>query len=354
MARLIQPQSRTAGLPPGTVVPIGARTDQPTRMSVISYDETSCEETDLASREACPAIRPPPQVTWINVVGIGDAEALSQLGQCLSLHPLVIEDIANTDQRVKVDDYGDYLYIVARMVDWDDEAREVTSEQVSIIVGANWVVSVQEAPPDPFQPIRQRLRENKARARKMGADYIAYALLDTIVDNYFQALEQLADRIESLEDELVVNPTQEILQEIHRLKREMIVFRRAAWPMREVLGSLERHDSPLIGSEVDAYLRDVYDHTVQVIDTIETFRDMLSGMLDIYLSSVSNRLNAVMKVLTIIATIFIPLTFLAGVYGMNFRHFPEITWQWGYLAFWVVCVIVAGWMLLVFHRRRWI
>jgi magnesium transporter len=207
---------------------------------------------------------------------------------------------------------------------------------------------------DVFDPIRDRIRNGKGRIRKMGADYLAYALLDSIVDNYFIIMEKLGERIEFLEEELVTHPTAETLRVIHQLKREMIFLRKAVWPLREVVGGLERGESSLLKEATRIYLRDVYDHTIQVIDTIETYRDMISGMLDIYLSSISNRLNAVMKVLTIIATIFMPLTFIAGIYGMNFKFMPELEWRWGYPAVWLVVVFIGISMLIYFKKKRWL
>ena len=293
-------------------------------------------------------------VTWVNVDGIHLLAETAAMGDCLELHPLVLEDVANTNQRPKAEDYGDYLYVVLKMLAYDDEANQTTSEQISLVLGPDYVVSFQERPGDVFGAIRERIRSAKGRIRKMGADYLAYCLLDALVDNYFVVLEKIGDRIEFFEDQLVTEPTAGTLHEIHNLKREMIFLRKSVWPLREVIGALQRGESKLIQDSTGIYLRDVYDHTIQVIDTAETFRDMLSGMLDIYLSSVSNRMNEVMKVLTVIATIFIPLTFLAGVYGMNFKHMPELQWVWAYPALWLVMLAIALVMLLYFHRRKWL
>jgi len=230
------------------------------------------------------------------------------------------------------------------------------AEQVSLILGPNFVISFQEEGKegDLFEVVRERLRSSKGKLRKMGADYLLYALLDAIVDGYFVILERLGERIEVLEEELLANPSQLTLQNIHTMKREMIFLRKSVWPLREVISGLQRGESPLITETTGPYLRDVYDHTIQVIDAVESFRDMLAGMLDIYLSSISNRLNEVMKLLTIIATIFIPLTFIVGVYGMNFKLMPELEWRWGYPAVWLVMVVVAGLMLAFFRRKRWL
>ena len=294
-----------------------------------------------------------PGVTWIDIDGVHQSDILASVGKHANLHPLVMEDIHNTYQRPKVEDYEDYLYIVLKMISWNEETKEVQAEQMSLILGKNYVISFKEDPGDIFDPVRLRLREGKGRIRKMGADYLAYALLDQVVDNYFLLLENLGEQIEDLEEELITNPDASTLQTIHHLKRELIYLRKSVWPLREAISSLERGESPLFQPETLVYLRDVYDHTIQVIDTIETFRDMVSGMLDIYLSSVSNRMNEVMKVLTIIATIFIPLTFIAGVYGMNFVNMPELQWRWGYFLIWGIMVAVAVGMVIYFKKRGW-
>lgn len=240
------------------------------------------------------------------------------------------------------------------MLQYNEENKEIKTEQVSLILGSNWVVSFQENEGDVFDPIRERLRTDKGRIRKMGADYIVYALIDAVVDNYFAVLEKIGDKIEEIEDELVTNPAPETLRAIHDLKRQMILLRKSVWPLREVINRLERWESKLINKSTDIFLRDVYDHTIQVIDAIETFRDVLSGMLDIYLSSVSNRMNEVMKVLTIIATIFIPLTLVAGIYGMNFKYMPELEWVWGYPFVLLIMLAVGIVMLFYFRRRNWL
>ncbi|MBI5640616.1 MAG: magnesium/cobalt transporter CorA, partial [Nitrospirae bacterium] len=255
----------------------------------------------------------------------------------------------------KMEDYSDYLYIVLKMLYYDDKVKRIITEQISLICGPNFVISFQEGlEGDVFSAVRDRIRNNKGRIRKMGADYLVYSLLDAVVDNYFMILEKLGEDIEDLEEKLITKPTSETLHEIHYLKREMIFLRKAVWPLREVISGLERGESALIHESTRVYLRDVYDHTIQVIDTIETFRDMVSGMLDIYLSSISNRLNAVMKVLTIIATIFMPLTFIAGVYGMNFRHMPELDWQYGYPLIWLVMITIGISMLIFFRKKDWL
>jgi magnesium transporter len=354
MARVTKGRSKKAGLPPGTLIHIGAQKVRETKITILEYDENQFHEREVKAIEECFIFKDQPTVTWINIDGLHQAEILEKLGECYGLHPLVLEDILNTEQRPKMEDYADYLYVVVKMLHDKGKKGQVEAEQVSLIIGPNFVFSFQESGGDVFEPIRERIRNGKGRVRKMGADYLAYSLLDAIVDYYFVILEKLGDRVEFLEEELVTNPKTQTLQEIHHLKSEMIFLRKAVWPLREVIGALERGESPLIQKATSVYLRDVYDHTIQAIDTVETFRDMVSGMLDIYLSSVSNRLNAVMKVLTIIATVFMPLTFLAGVYGMNFRHMPELEWKWGYPLIWAVMIGIGAVMLIYFKKRKWL
>ena len=354
MLRLIKKRSKKAGLPPGTLVHIGEKKGETLKITVMDYDEAHFQEKEIRTTEECFAFKDAPTVTWINIDGLHQIEILEKLGECYGFHPLVLEDILNTDQRPKMEDYGDYLYIVLRMLSYNDQSSEIDTEQVSLILGPNFVFSFQEKEGDVFDPIRERIRNNKGRIRKMGADYLAYALLDSIVDNYFMIMEKLGETIEFLEEELVTHPVPETLQTIHQLKRELIFLRKAVWPLREVISGLERGELVLVKETTRIYLRDVYDHTIQVIDTIETFRDMISGMLDIYLSSVSNRLNSVMKVLTIIATIFMPLTFIAGIYGMNFKYMPELGWRWGYPMVWVLVIVISVFMLIYFKKKRWL
>ncbi len=292
--------------------------------------------------------------TWINLDGIHQLDIIEKLGKHFKIHPLVLEDVVNTGQRPKMEDFGDYLFIVLKMLHYDEEKNETRTEQVSLILSSKFVLSFQENEGDVFDPIRERIRSDRGRIRKMGADYLAYSLIDAIVDNYFMVLEKIGEKIEDIEDDLVKNPTPEVLHMIHSLKRELIFLRKSVWPLREVISRLERWESPLIDKSIDIYLRDVYDHTIQVIDALETFRDMLSGMLDIYLSSVSNRMNEVMKVLTIIATIFIPLTLIAGIYGMNFKYMPELESPWGYPMVYMIMLAIGAVMMIYFRRKKWL
>jgi magnesium transporter len=342
------------GLPPGTLVHVGERKTEKVKMTVIDYDQKNFEEREARKIEECFPFRDKPTVTWINIDGLQEVKIVERIGAHFGIHPLVLEDILHTGQRPKAEDLGDYLFIVLKMVYHDENEDEITGEQVSLILGPNYIISFQEREGDIFNQIRERIRNAKGRVRKMGSDYLAYALLDAIVDHYFVVLEKLGETIESLEEELVTNPTPETLHTMHKLKSTMIFLRKSVWPLREVIAALERGESPLIEKSTEIYLRDVYDHTIQVVETIETFRDMVSGMLDIYLSSVSNRMNEVMKVLTIIATIFIPLTFIAGIYGMNFKFMPELEWHWGYPAALVIMLILVAFMVMYFRKKRWL
>jgi magnesium transporter len=353
LGKLIKKRAHKVGLPPGSLVYTGERVDEKVSITIIEYDEQQYQETEKATLDECLLLRNKPGVTWIKVKGIHAVENLQKLGDCYNLHPLVLEDILHTDQRPKIEDFDDYLYIVLRMINYRDD-KEVHSEQVSLILGSNFVISLQESNGAIFAPVLERLRTAKGRIRKSGADYLLYTLMDLIVDNYFVVLESFGETLEYLEEEVVKRPTPQTLQDIHRFKYDMIMLRKSVWPLREVIGRLERPESDLIQEAMGIYFKDVYDHTIIAIDNIETYRDILSGMLDIYLSSISNRLNEIMKVLTIIATIFMPLTFLAGVYGMNFKHMPELEWIWGYPFAMGLMIVIALSMLLYFRRKKWI
>ena len=353
MPRFIKKRSKKVGLPPGTLVHIGEKKTEKVRITIIDYDEASFEEKQIKTIEECFPFKDKTTVTWINIDGIHDIKIIEKIGKHFDLHPLILEDIVNTEQRPKIEDFGDYIFIVLKMLYYNEKEDGIQAEQVSLIVGSNFVISFQEKEGDVFDPIRERIKSGKGRIRKMGADYLTYTLIDTIVDNYFISLEKLGEKVESMEEELVINPTPETLRTIHHLKREMIFLRKSVWPLRDVVNRLERGESTLIHESTDIYLRDVYDHTIQVIDTIETSRDILSGMLDIYLSSISNRMNQVMKVLTIVATIFIPLTFIAGIYGMNFKYLPELGWKWSYPLVLLGMVFIGVSMLVYFRRKKW-
>ena len=345
---------RKAGLPPGTLNHIGEKHVEKTRITVMDYDELTFQEKEVAAVEECFEFKETSTVTWINVEGLHDVGVIERLGNRFGLHPLIQEDILNTAERPKMEDYEDHIFLLLKVFVSGNTNHDEKIQQVSLVLGSNFVISFQEKESGVFDPVRDRIRKDKGRLRKLGPDYLAYALIDCIVDGYFGFLEKLSEEIELLEDELVSDPKREILQKIHSLKREMIYVRKSVWPLREVVNGLERLETPLIKDTTDVFLRDVYDHTVQVIDSVETLRDVLSGMLETYLSSVSNRMNEVMKVLTIIATIFIPLTFIAGVYGMNFKFMPELEWRGGYFLVVGVMVAVGVVMVIFFRKKKWL
>jgi magnesium transporter len=354
MSLFLKRGAKKVGLPPGTLVYVGEKKVEPPKITIIDYDETTLNEKDADNIEECLPFKDSPTVTWINIDGIHQVELIEKLGECFVLHPLLLEDVVHTGQRPKMDEFEDHLFIVLKMLYFDEDEDGIRSEQLSLIVGSNFVISFQEQEGDVFNPVRERIRRGKGRIRKMGPDYLAYSLIDGVVDHYFTILEKLGEDIESLQEELVTRPNPETLQTIQWLKKEMIFLRKSVWPLREVANGLARGESALIKEDTHLYLRDVYDHTIQVVETIETYREMLSAMLDIYLSSLSNRMNEVMKVLTIIATIFIPMSFLAGVYGMNFKYMPELEWHYAYPLFWFVIISAFIIMIVLFKRREWL
>lgn len=354
MAKPTSTMGKKTGLPPGSLLYTGESRVENVTLGVLDYNATALQDFAPATADELLPFKTSPTVTWIHVTGLHDIQLIEQIGQQFQIHPLVLEDILETNHRPKLEDYSDYLYIVLRSFAQGSGSAGLDSEQISLVLGENYVLTFQEHNTGFFEPIRQRLRDGKGRIRSLGADYLAYTLVDTVVDHYFAVLETLGETIEDLEDALVTEPGRGTLQEIHRLKRQSLSLRKAIWPLREAIGTLSRGESPLIQESTRLYIRDVYDHTIQVIDTLETYRDILSGMLDIYLSSISNHLNQIMKVLTIISTIFIPLTFIVGIYGMNFKYMPELEKEWGYPAVWLVMLLITLGMLKFFRRRKWL
>lgn len=351
MPRLFRKASQTIGLPPGTLVE-SARTIKEAVISVVDYDAKELNEKNVRQIEECFPFKDSPSITWINIEGI-DPQAIQKIDEHFGVHPLVSEDIVNSSQRPKMEDYGEYIFIALKMIYYNEKLKQIVDEQISLILGPNFVISIQEKEGDVFNPIRQRIRESKGRVRTMGSDYLAYALLDAVVDNYYIILERKGEIIEELEDEIMGSPGNKIAQGIHELKRDMIYLRKQIWPLREVISGLQRNESKLIKKQTILYLRDVYDHTVQVIDTIEAFRDILSGLHDSYLSSISNKMNEIMKVLTIFAAIFIPLTFMAGIYGMNFEFMPELKMKYGYFILLTLMAVVGLGMIIYFKKKKW-
>jgi magnesium transporter len=343
---------KQVGAPPGTIVYSGETKKEKVKITLIEYNENEFEEKEFFNIDECLSSMRPSHVRWINVDGLHDAELIEKVGKKLNIHPLTLEDVVHTSQRPKFEDYENYVVAILKMVYYDGQ---LNSEQLTVVLMEGMVISFQEAEGgDAFDLIRTRLRQGKGRIRKMKADYLAYALIDAVVDCYFSILERIGDRIEVLEEQLMADPNKATMHQLHALKREMVFIRKAVWPMRDLIANMERSETKLINESTDVYLRDVHDHAIRVIDSVETYRDLLSGMMDIYLSSVSNKMNEVMKVLTIITTIFVPVTFIAGVYGMNFDYMPELRYKWGYPICWAVMLTVMILLLFYFRRKKWL
>lgn len=347
-----------AGSSPGTLTI--DEDASPTRIVLIDYNETNAHRTIIDQPEETAAYLTTNTASWIDIQGLGNEDVLRRLGQTFNLHPLVLEDVVNVPQRQKVEDYDDQLLIIARMVLPHPEGVGFVSEQVSFILHQKVLLTIQEEPyHDSFDPVRKRIRLKKGLIRKMGPDFLTYALLDAIIDGFFPVLEIYGERLEILEDEILANPTRETLNQVHALKRELMTLRRLSWSQRDTLSALLRDDSQLISREVQVYLRDCYDHSIQILDMVETYRDFAASLMDVYLSSVSNKMNEVMKVLTVISTIFIPLTFISGLYGMNFNpqvsplNMPELSWYWGYPAVLAAMFLISGSLSYLFWRRGW-
>lgn len=341
------------GIPPGTIIYSGEMQTKRVRISLIEYNETDFFEKDFYDLSECLENANPSMVRWINVDGIHNEQLIEAIGKKFNIHALTLEDIVNPNQRAKFEDYDHYVVSILKMLTHEND--EVHSEQLSIILMDGLVLSFQEAEGgDAFDFVRNRLRQGKGRVRKMSADYLAYALLDAVVDFYFSILERFGDKIEDLEEELLTEPKHANLKKLHDLKREMIFVRKAAWPIRELISNIQRSENVLIKPTTDVYLRDLQDHIIRVIDTVETYRDLLSSMMDIYLSSVSNKMNEIMKVLTIITTIFVPVTFIAGVYGMNFDIMPELRNPYGYYIIWSIMIVIMAGLIYYFIRKKWL
>lgn len=354
MSKFLKRRARKAGLPPGILIPEAESIPSNVHVTLIEYSaDTYIEKKETTIQESIKYLDTP-QTTWIHVCGIDDPNIIDVLGRRFGLHSLLLEDVMTRGQRSKLDDYKDSLFIVAKILSYNDEKQEVMEEQVSFVLGNTYLISFLESNNPVFAPIQERLRAPNSRLRQRGPDYLCYTLLDCIVDNYFLILEKVDAKLEGLEEELTNTPSPKTLHKIQHYKREITLLRKAVWPMREVISNFRRIESPLIQDSTKLYLHDVYDHTIQAIDTIESFRDITGGMLDIYLSNISQKMNEVMKVLTVVATIFVPLTFLAGVYGMNFEFMPGLHSRYGFHFFLLMAFAVAGGMIYFFRRKNWI
>lgn len=353
MQKYIKSRAQKRGLPPGSFVHIGEKKRDKTKIAVMEFDENSLNEYEIENREDINFDSDNQKIKWLNIEGLHDTDLLGQIGRKFNLHPLIVEDILDTDQRPKIEINNDYIYFTVKTLLYNKSTSEFNIEQQSIVFSKNYVLSFGETDTDLFQPIIERIRNKIGRIRGEGTDYLAYALLDIIIDNYFEVLESLGDKIEDIEDQMLVKANPETLKTIHGLKRQVLFLHKSVWPLREILSPLERQDSPLVKDSTQIYLRDLYDHTVQVMDTTETLRDILAGMIDIYLSSSSNRMNEIMKVLTIISTVFMPLSFIVGIYGMNIVNMPELTWKWMYPTLWCVMITISILMLTYFKKKKW-
>ena len=343
------------GASPGTVIPDPAQPKPD--VTVIAYSGETCHQQTLTDPSKIPQLLTDHEVTWINVEGLGDAKLIEQLGELFGLHRLAMEDVVNLHQRAKVEEYGDLLFVVLRMINCDLRAG---TEQLSIFVGPKFVLTFQEGTPgDPFDGVRQRLKDNAGRIRKSGSDYLAYALIDAVIDSFYPVVEQYAEKLDVLEDAVLERPTRQTMDELHQVKADLLLVRRAIWPQREALAHLMRETTPQIQPATRVYLRDCYDHVVQIVELLETYRELTADLRDLYMSSISNRINETMRVLTIMSTLFIPLTFIAGIYGMNFDtkaspwNMPELTWYFGYPLCLLAMAVTALGMLVYFYRQGW-
>ncbi len=352
ISRLIPKHGRPSSIP-GTVKYVGKEREEPVKLHIMDYNEVDFTEKDIANISECLPYKESSSVTWLNVTGVHDENLIHEIGELFGIHPLVLEDIANTTQRPKLEEHDSYLFAIIKMGSFNKVMNELSLEQVSLLIGKGFVISLQEREGDILESLRDRIRTSKGKIRKLGSDYLMYSIIDTIIDNYFSILENVGEQIEGIEADLMRSSDQQMLTRVYHLKHDLAYLRRSIWPMREVVSTLQRTDSDLVHQDTFIYLRDVYDHTIQVVETLETFRDMSSGMLELYQSTVSNKMNEVMKLLTVFAAIFIPLTFAAGVYGMNFKFMPELQWKLAYPVWWGAIIILTLAMLWYFKRKKW-
>lgn len=347
-------RSAKAGLPPGSLIHVGRRHAQETRVTVTAFNEDSIETWEPAAGDPLPPWETSERVIWVNVAGLRDAARVEDIGRHFRLHPLVLEDILNTEQRPKLEHYQETLYLVLKTFQREGHGRRLEYEQVSLVLGSRFVLSFFEADSPAFHSVLDRIKAGKGQIRRQQADFLLYSLVDAVVDSYFVVLEGLIEQVESLETSVVDHPRPEVIHGIHALRREAVQIRRTLWPLREVLNSLQRGESPLIERWTLLFLRDVYDHAVHIIESVEIQRDLVTGMLEIYVSTVSYRLGVVMKILTVITTVFMPLTLIAGLYGMNFSYLPGKDYPLGFAAVLAVMLIIGGAMLWLFRRKGWL
>jgi magnesium transporter len=355
MAESLSTSSGKSGLPPGSLIHVGEVLESVGNMSVIDYSKGRFEEKKIESVDEILAYKDSETVTWVIIEGLTDVAVVERIGAIFGIHHLVLEDILNTNQRPKFEEYDDHLYIVLKCLLSEDTHFSVNNEQVSLLVMKNFVIMFKEKRDELFLPLQQRIRASSGKFRGLGSDYLAYAILDFIVDQNFILIDLLDESITTLEDSLLTGePKQDMLYKIQRLKREMISIRRYVSPVRELLSEMLRSESDLIHENTHIFLRDVSDHSIRVVESIESYREILTGLLDIYVSTVSNKMNQIMKVLTVFTSIFIPLTFIAGIYGMNFEYMPELKWKWAYPLTWAVFIVIPIVLLVYFKRKKWL
>lgn len=345
---------KKVGLSPGSLVYIGPKRDSKPKITIFNYTSEGYSEKTVETIEECLPYKDEKSVTWINIDGVHDMELIDKIGNLFELHPLLLEDVVNTTQRPKMDEFDDHLFAVLRMLTYDEKENCIMSEQVSIVLSKKFVLSFQEDEGDLYDPIRARIRDNKSKIRDFGTDYLVYRIMDVTVDHYYTLIEKLGDKIEHLEDKVLRQPPRTILQEIQDVKKDLLLLRRSVYPLREVLAAMTRDDNKMIVKKTQKFIRDVHDHTVHVIEALEMFRETVNGLKDAYHSHLNIEMNKTIQTLTIITTIFIPLSFIAGVYGMNFEYMPELTSKYGYPATLAVMVVLAVGMLFYFRRRKWL
>ncbi|MDD5269322.1 MAG: magnesium/cobalt transporter CorA [Methylococcales bacterium] len=354
MSESLSLASEKSGLPPGSLVHVGEVHAHEHKITVVNYNKTYVKKHTIQSIEELLPYKTTDTITWVIVDGLKDVSIIDAIGHYFDIHPLVLEDILNTHQRPKFDEFNDYLFIVVKAISLRSEEFNVEYEQISVLILNNFVFTFMEKPDTLFDPILNRLENNKSQIRNLGSDYLAYMIMDTVVDEYFALQDALDDLIESVEDSLLSDPSSQTLATIQKIKRELIFLRRSVSPLRELLAAIHRSESPLLNEKTKRYFGDIYDHAIRIIEAMESYRDLIAGMLDIYLSSVSNKMNETMKILTVFASIFIPLTFIAGVYGMNFEYMPELKWRWSYPVIWVFFIVVSVFLLRFFKKKNWL
>ncbi|MDD5460187.1 MAG: magnesium/cobalt transporter CorA [Methylococcales bacterium] len=343
-----------SGLPPGALVHVGEVHEHEHKISVVNYNKSTFKKHTVKSIEELLAYRATDTITWVIVDGLKDVGIIDAVGQHFGIHGLVLEDILNTHQRPKFEEFDDYIFIVLKAISLGNEEFNVEYEQISLLVLNNFVFTFMEKPDDLFDPILNRLNNDKSQLRHLGSDYLAYMIMDTVVDEYFALQDSFDELIESVEDDLLTDPSTNTLSKIQKFKRELIFLRRNISPLRELLAAIQRSESPLLDIKTRRYFGDIYDHAIRIIEAMESYRDLIAGMLDIYLSSISNKMNETMKVLTVFASIFIPLTFIAGVYGMNFDYMPELKWRWSYPVLWIIFIGISLFLLRFFKKKKWL